>query len=76
MNQTIQFKQSKISLLVADVDGTLVNREKILTNRTRTALFQKLNEAGIIFTITSGRPPLGMKMIVDSLNLVCPDRWL
>ena len=36
MNQTIQSKQSKISLLVADVDGTLVNREKILTNRTRT----------------------------------------
>ena len=71
MNQTIQFKQSKISLLVADVDGTLVNREKILTNRTRTAV-QKLNEAGIIFTITSGRPPLGMKMIVDALNLTAP----
>lgn len=71
MNQTIEFKQSQISLLVADVDGTLVTREKILTNRTRTAV-QKLNEAGIIFTITSGRPPLGMKMIVDALNLTAP----
>lgn len=71
MNQTSQSKQSKISLLVADVDGTLVNREKILTNRTRTAV-QKLNEAGIIFTITSGRPPLGMKMIVDALNVTAP----
>ncbi|MBD2531767.1 HAD family phosphatase [Nostoc flagelliforme FACHB-838] len=71
MNQTIQFKPSQISLLVADIDGTLVNREKILTNRTYTAV-QNLKQAGIIFTITSGRPPLGMKMIVDALNLTAP----
>jgi Cof subfamily protein (haloacid dehalogenase superfamily) len=71
MNQTAHLKAPKISLLIADVDGTLVTREKVLTARARAAI-GKLNEAGIIFTITSGRPPLGMKMIVDALNLSAP----
>jgi hypothetical protein len=71
MNQTAHLKAPKISLLIADVDGTLVTREKVLTARARAAI-GKLNEAGIIFTITSGRPPLGMKMIVDALNLTAP----
>jgi len=66
MSQTIQ--SSKISLLLADVDGTLVNKEKILTDRTRVAI-HKLWDAGIRFTITSGRPPLGMKMIAEQLKL-------
>ncbi|OKH43743.1 haloacid dehalogenase [Calothrix sp. HK-06] len=61
----------KISLLLADVDGTLVTKDKILTDRARVAV-SKLKGAGIRFTITSGRPPLGMKMIVDELNLTEP----
>lgn len=71
MNQNIQSLLPKISLLVADVDGTLVTREKVLTDRARAAV-RKLNDAGIAFTITSGRPPLGMKMIVDALKLTAP----
>ncbi|MBD1865619.1 MULTISPECIES: Cof-type HAD-IIB family hydrolase [Trichocoleus] len=66
MSQTIQ--SSKISLLLADVDGTLVTKEKILTDRTRAAI-HKLWDSGIRFTITSGRPPLGMKTIADELKL-------
>ncbi|NEQ26907.1 MAG: HAD hydrolase family protein, partial [Microcoleus sp. SIO2G3] len=62
---TIQSQQPKVSLLLADVDGTLVTREKVLTDRTRDAV-RKLNEAGIGFAITSGRPPLGMKMVVEA----------
>ncbi|MBD2100423.1 Cof-type HAD-IIB family hydrolase [Leptolyngbya sp. FACHB-261] len=62
---------SKVSLLLADVDGTLVTKEKILTDRARAAV-QKLQDAGIRFTITSGRPPLGMKMIVETLELTEP----
>lgn len=61
----------KISLLLADVDGTLVTKEKILTERARAAVSQ-LKQVGIRFTITSGRPPLGMKMIVDDLKLTDP----
>jgi Cof subfamily protein (haloacid dehalogenase superfamily) len=62
---------SKISLMVADVDGTLVTKQKVLTDRARAAV-RKLNDAGIPFTITSGRPPLGMKAIVDALELTAP----
>ncbi|MBW4442020.1 MAG: Cof-type HAD-IIB family hydrolase [Plectolyngbya sp. WJT66-NPBG17] len=62
---------SKISLVLADVDGTLVTKEKILTDRARSAIHE-LWKAGIRFTITSGRPPLGMKMIADTLKITEP----
>lgn len=62
---------AKISLLLADVDGTLVTKEKILTDRARAAVRQ-LNEAGIAFAITSGRPPLGMKMLIEPLQVTTP----
>src|ERR1700679_3550766 len=51
----------RISLVIADVDGTLVTHEKVLTERTKDAV-QRLREQGIRFAITSGRPPRGMKM--------------
>jgi Cof subfamily protein (haloacid dehalogenase superfamily) len=71
MNSINPSRSTKISLLLADVDGTLVTKEKILTDRARAAV-HKLWESGIHFTITSGRPPLGMKMIVDTLKLTDP----
>ncbi len=61
----------KISLLVADVDGTLVTTEKILTERSLDAT-RKLRDAGIRFTITSSRPPRGLRKIVDALDLTEP----
>lgn len=59
---------SQVSLVLADVDGTLVTHDKILTPRAKAAV-TNLRAAGIAFAITSGRPPLGMKMIVDGLNI-------
>jgi Cof subfamily protein (haloacid dehalogenase superfamily) len=61
----------KISLVLADVDGTLVNEEKILTKRAQRAVTE-LRRAGIRFAITSGRPPLGMAMLFDPLELDTP----
>ena len=61
----------KISLVLADVDGTLVNEEKILTERAQGAVRQ-LRQAGIRFAITSGRPPLGMAMLFNPLELDTP----
>ena len=46
-----------VRLVVADVDGTLLTPYKVLTPRARAAV-QSVIEAGIPFTITSGRPPL------------------
>jgi len=62
---------NSVRLVVADVDGTLVTPDKILTPRAR-AVVQTIIEAGITFTITSGRPPLGMKTLIDELGLRSP----
>jgi Cof subfamily protein (haloacid dehalogenase superfamily) len=63
--------QSKISLVLADVDGTLVTAEKVLTPRARAAV-EALEAADIQFAITSGRPPRGMSMLIDPLALRTP----
>jgi Cof subfamily protein (haloacid dehalogenase superfamily) len=60
-----------IKLLLADVDGTLVTHEKILTERARAAVTQ-LRAAAIEFAITSGRPPRGMHMLMAPLALTTP----
>jgi len=62
---------SPIKLLLADVDGTLVTHEKVLTPRA-IASVQGLSAAGIAFAITSGRPPRGMQMLVQPLSLTTP----
>ena len=58
-------------LVIADVDGTLVTHDKVLTPRAVKAVDQ-LREAGILFGITSGRPPRGMKMVIDPLQISEP----
>jgi len=58
-------------LLLADVDGTLVTKEKLLTDRAKDAV-KKLRAAGIEFAITSGRPPRGMSMLTAPLEITTP----
>jgi Cof subfamily protein (haloacid dehalogenase superfamily) len=60
-----------IRLLLADVDGTLVTQDKILTARSIDAV-QRLHDAGVLFAVTSGRPPRGMEMLVKPLRLTTP----
>ncbi|HEX5062299.1 MAG TPA: transaldolase [Kofleriaceae bacterium] len=60
-----------ISVVLTDVDGTLLTHDKILTERARSAV-QRLHDKGIMFTITSGRPPFGMRHLVDPLGLTLP----
>lgn len=60
-----------IDLVLADVDGTLVTNEKILTDRARSAVAD-LRRAGIKFAITSGRPPQGMTMVSEPLAIDTP----
>ena len=59
-------KSARIRLVIADIDGTLVTPEKLLTPRSIQAV-QQLNDAGILFGVTTGRPPAGTKMLVDHL---------
>jgi Cof subfamily protein (haloacid dehalogenase superfamily) len=64
-------EKRKISLVLADVDGTLVTEQKVLTPRAQAAVLQ-LRKAGVRFAITSGRPPAGMSMLFDPLDLDTP----
>src|SRR5256885_10325060 len=64
-------ERRKISLVIADVDGTLMTNEKTLTDRTKWAV-RAVRQAGIRFAITSGRPPRGMAMLVEPLALDGP----
>jgi Cof subfamily protein (haloacid dehalogenase superfamily) len=60
-----------IRLVLADVDGTLVTQDKALTEGAVAAV-KRLAEAGILFAITSGRPPRGMAMLVEPLDVTTP----
>ncbi len=62
---------SKIRLVIADVDGTLVTPEKQLTPRAIQAV-HALHAADIAFAVTSGRPPRGMSMLVGPLGITTP----
>lgn len=61
----------RISLFLADVDGTLVTREKVLTEKAKAAVAD-LKAAGVRFAITSGRPPKGMEMVIGPLAIDTP----
>lgn len=70
-NTHSQAGPSPIRLLIADVDGTLVTQDKVLTQRTIQAV-HSLHAAGIAFVVTSGRPPRGMTMLIEPLALTTP----
>jgi Cof subfamily protein (haloacid dehalogenase superfamily) len=57
--------------VLADVDGTLVTKNKVLTPRAIAAV-KELQNLGVLFCITSGRPPRGMKMLVEPLGMRVP----
>jgi Cof subfamily protein (haloacid dehalogenase superfamily) len=62
---------TRIALVVSDVDGTLLTKDKTLTERAARAA-QRLHEAGIAFTITSSRPTIGMRFLVEPLDITLP----
>ncbi len=62
---------ARTQLVVSDVDGTLLTKEKVLTDRARDAV-RKLHDAGVAFTITSSRPTIGMRLLIDQLAITLP----
>jgi len=60
-----------ISMAIADVDGTLLTEDKVLTKRAQAGR-PGAARCGIRFAISSGRPPRGMAMLFDPLNLDTP----
>jgi HAD superfamily hydrolase (TIGR01484 family) len=62
---------TRIALVVSDVDGTLVTREKVLTDAAKGAV-RRLNDAGIGFTIVSSRPTVGIRFLIEPLEIKLP----
>jgi Cof subfamily protein (haloacid dehalogenase superfamily) len=62
---------TRIRLVVSDVDGTLLTKDKILTDGAKRAV-RKLGEAGIGFTIVSSRPTIGMSFLIEPLAITLP----
>src|SRR3984885_3255383 len=62
---------TRIALVVSDVDGTLLTKNKTLTDDAKHAV-QRLKQAGIGFTIVSSRPSVGMRFLIEPLQLALP----
>src|SRR5262245_10832346 len=62
---------SPIAAVLADVDGTLVTNDKVLTPQAIQAV-KELHAREVLFAITSGRPPRGMRMLIEPLELKGP----
>jgi Cof subfamily protein (haloacid dehalogenase superfamily) len=60
-----------IRLVLSDVDGTLVTKDKVLTPAS-IAVVRELRAAGVAFAITSSRPPRGLRMYIEPLDLKVP----
>ena len=60
-----------MTLIVCDVDGTLVDSQKQLSDGNRAAI-ERARAAGIGFTIISARPRSGLMWIAEALDLDAP----
>ena len=60
-----------VRLLVSDIDGTLVTKDKRLTDGAMHAA-ANLAQAGIALALTSSRPPQGIEVFARALHLQTP----
>ena len=60
-----------IRLVVSDIDGTLVDKQKVLTDATVEAV-RRLDAAGVGFTVISARPMSGIMPIAERLAIDAP----
>lgn len=57
-----------ISLVISDVDGTLLDEKKVLSPEAPPAV-QRLYAAGIRFTLASARPPRMVQKLIEALKV-------
>src|SRR6202521_6100517 len=60
-----------IALVVSDVDGTLLTKDKTLTDDSSRAV-RRVHEAGIGFPTTPSRPTIGMRFLNEQLAITLP----
>lgn len=54
-------------MIVLDLDGTLTNRDKVITPRTKEALMKLKSQGGTI-VLASGRPTYGVMPLAKELG--------
>jgi Cof subfamily protein (haloacid dehalogenase superfamily) len=62
---------TRIALVVSDVDGTLLTKDKTLTEAAKAAV-RRLHDAGVGFTLTSSRPTIRMRFLIAPLAITLP----
>ena len=62
-----------IKAIVLDIDGTLLNTGKIISEKTKQALIAA-QEKGIKVILASGRPTTGMLELAEQLEMTKYDR--
>ena len=60
-----------IRLLISDVDGTLVRKDKTVSDATVAAV-RRLRDAGVLFTLVSARPLTGVQALLQRLGVDLP----
>ena len=65
----------KYKILVLDVDGTLLNSDRIITDRMRVALI-KVQQMGIRIVLATGRPTYGVMPLAKELELDKNDGYI
>lgn len=64
----VKTNEPKYRLLAVDADGTLLNDERKITVENKEAI-RRANEAGVVFSICSGRSCKSLKTMMDELAL-------
>lgn len=62
---------ARISLVLSDVDGTAVTSQKTVPEASRRAV-ARLAEHGIAFSVTSSRPPFGLRSVIEAYGITAP----
>ncbi|MBD8150760.1 HAD family hydrolase [Pseudomonas fluorescens] len=60
-----------IRFILSDVDGTLLHPDHSLSQRTADAV-RALREAGVFFSLASGRPPKAMMHLIETFGIDVP----
>lgn len=64
-----------IKLVAIDIDGTLCTSQGLITPAVFAAI-QEAKAAGVHIVITTGRPILGVKKLLEELELTSPDNYV
>lgn len=61
----------KYRLLATDIDGTLINSKRELTEKTIKAI-HRLQDNGVFFTLSTGRPLQNIRQFIEPLKIKAP----